>query len=180
VELAEMIRQAEADLKKADTDVDVTDADVHRAQQANAAAKQRQVNMRATLSWLRQQAEHAEQAEQARIVEPTHVEQALVEEQAVIQERFGKPVPEVKQSDLCLMALEHLGRPSTTTEIREYLQREGYTYDQSQIRSALKYLGRKKSAPVESPRTGVWRLTRPNPPELPTATMTLNGTGRSP
>jgi hypothetical protein len=182
-----MIRQAEADLKKADANVDVTRADLERAQAAHVAARQQQSNMRATLEWLNHQAEQPKTVESVKSAEII-VEEHRVRPSAVVAvehrvrpsavaERFGRPVPSVKQSDLCLMALEHLGRLSTTTEIREYLQSEGYTFDQDQVRSSLKYLGRKKPALVESPRTGMWRLTRPTPTEQVEPEVALNGSG---
>lgn len=170
MELAEMIQRAEADLRTAEADVDVTHADVDRAQAALAAARDRHASMRATLNWLRQLGDQPEEDDQAKTPEPV-----LDAEPVLVEERFGKPVPAVTQSDRCLQALERLGRPSTTTEIRENLAHQGYVYDQSQVRSAMKYLARKRSALVENPRTGMWRLTRADARD-----PALNGSGGGP
>jgi multidrug resistance efflux pump len=74
------------------------------------------------------------------------------------------------QTDLAIHALRQLGGQSSTVQIREVLEEAGYKYDQTQIRSALKYLAKKRNPPVEATGGGTWRLLEeidyvPNEPE---------------
>lgn len=150
--LAEMVAKAEADLRAADSDAEVAKAEVERATAAYGAARQHQANMRATLEWLRiQHRDHSMLP--ATVPEVTHLRPAKPG-----RTLFGKPAPRVSQADLCLQALEELGRPATTTEVRDKLAAGGHQYETAQVRSALKYLTRKKDAPAESIKPGVWRL----------------------
>jgi hypothetical protein len=175
--LTQMLREAEADLRKADSEVELTQAEIQRAQEANAAARQRQANMRATYDWLSQRLkDHSDDDLSASVAESTspQVKQtasipAQESDSAVVADSqvaptskrvFGKPVPQVTLSSLTEEALEKLGRAATTREVRIKLQEDGHQYDQDQVRHALKYLARKKSSPVENPKLGVWQLRR--------------------
>jgi hypothetical protein len=182
--LTQMVAEAEVDLRKADSEVELTQAEIERAQEANAAARQRQANMRATYDWLRQRLkDHPDDKPSASVAEPTPTEVKQPEPQVKLPESeraqksksapvadariapstrkvFGKPVPEVTLSSLTLEALEQLGRAATTAEVRLKLRENGHPYDQGQVRHSLKYLTRKQSSGVENPRVGVWQLRR--------------------
>jgi hypothetical protein len=182
--LTQMVMEAEADLRNADSEVELTQAEIERAQEANAAARQRQANMRATYDWLSQRLkDHPDDKPSTAVGEltPTKVtqpeprvklpesERAQTPESDPVAEAriapstrkvFGKPVPEVTLSSLTVEALEQLGRAATTAEVRLKLQENGHQYDQGQVRHSLKYLARKQSSGVENPRVGIWQLRR--------------------
>lgn len=174
--LTQMLREAEADLRKADSEVELTQAEIERAQEANAAARQRQADMRATFDWLRQRLKDHPDDLSASVAESTSTQvkqtasiPAQESDSAVVADSqvaptsrkvFGKPVATVTLSSLTQEALEKLGRAAKTSEIRIKLLEDGHQYDQDQVRHALKYLARKKSSPVENPQPGVWQLRR--------------------
>ena len=98
---------------------------------------------------------------------------------------FGKPMPEVTLTQLCVDALERFGRPANTKQVREKLARDGHEYGQGQVRATLKYLSTKPNAPVECIKPGVWQLREagaqaPLTPEPLTAVPAMNGTGGRP
>ena len=92
---------------------------------------------------------------------------------------ISMPTATMNQSELCLWALQQAGQPLSTTEIRLALEREGYSYTQMQVRSALKYLARKKPPRVAG-TGGTWQLPRADvltlvTPAAVTGTPALNG-----
>jgi hypothetical protein len=167
-----MLQKAEEDLQAARANVSLTEAEIERARLANVAAIEQLTHMEATCEWLRQLLrDHPEEPVGTQTAEPKSApagEQAASspvqgrdEAPAPVPVLFGKPVPEVTQTDLCLYALERLDRPVTTKEIREFLQKEDHQFSQAQVRSTLKYLAnRRKPSLVESTQPGVWRLRR--------------------
>ena len=51
---AQMLEEAEADLRKANTNVELREDDMRTAQAAHAAAREQQAKMQATCDWLRE------------------------------------------------------------------------------------------------------------------------------
>lgn len=93
---------------------------------------------------------------------------------------FGKPAPEVAQTDLCLQALRSISRAATTKEIRDRIAREGHELDTDKVRNALRYLSTKKPPLVTTKSgSGMWRLVNPAPTVLvdPANISALNGEG---
>ena len=122
------VRELEVELRRLDLDAETKRTDAERAQAEYDAVLTQQVTVRRMLEWARKK-----QAQQ--VEEPT-----LPEDSPVLEAELVSP----PQTDLCIRALMQIGRPATTAEIRERLQRAGYQYDQTQLRSAMKYLSRKK------------------------------------
>jgi hypothetical protein len=152
--LTETMRQkAEADLQQAE-------ADAQAARIALAEAETRLTEIRAVCDWL-QNFSNPEDGES-----PPGL-------------RFGRPIPDMPNTNRCLSALEQIGRPASNAEIREWLRRDGHDLEQWQVRGSMKHLAKKKPPVVESIRPGVWRLRAEQAatPFLPTAVPALNGAG---
>jgi hypothetical protein len=144
----DMMARAEADLRDAENASASAQARAEAAQADAATAAQRAKEMRAVLDWLR--------AQQAQPQVRANVTGEAQESQAT---RFGRPVPETSNTDLCLAVLESFGKPATTRQIRDRLVREGHDLTVPQVRGAMRYLARKNSSPVETtPGSGLWRL----------------------
>jgi hypothetical protein len=144
--LNELLSKAEADLVAKRSAVEQWRADAERANAGLAAAEQDADRMEDTCAWLRAEIAAREGGEAA---EPSA--RPLL---------FGKPMPETPQTDLCLEAIGKLGGSGSNKQIRSLLAREGHDLSLEQVRGSLKYLSKKKDAPVESPSLGEWRLTR--------------------
>ncbi len=163
---SEALKEAEADLKKANMNVELRQADVDRAQAACADAREQQAKIQGTCDWLRERLrdqpdEEAAVASAPRLASLPATPAAksvpgLTAPSASHGMLFGKPMPEVTNTGLCLRALEQLGKPSTTKEVREQIERDGHKLDQGQVRGTLKYLAGRKDAQVENPESGVW------------------------
>lgn len=167
----DMLAAAEADLKKANTNVDLRRADVDRAQAAYADAREQQAKMQATCDWLRERL--GDHREEATVVPDSGPTPAATSKPALAPTGmlFGKPMPEVTNTGLCLRALEQLGKSATTKEIREKIRELGHELDQGQVRGSLKYLASRRNSPVENPESGVWLLRRSS--ETPSAGATV-------
>jgi hypothetical protein len=80
--------------------------------------------------------------------------------------RFGRPVPEVAQTDLCMRALGERGRSMNARDISEWLARQGVMaedgrpYNPVRLRSTLKHLSRQGKV-VSAGKPGLWRLPAP-------------------
>ena len=167
----DILKQAEADFQAAREELAAAQEQVKVAQEREQTAFARTQEMQAVLDWVQRHSPLDTGVTAApEPSSPTAAEPSM---------RFGKPVAEVSNTDLCLRVLESLGRPATTTEIRERLAREGYDLNQEQIRGALKYLARKAPSPVEtSTGSGVWKLKDAGHPSRPSDRPALNGAGR--
>jgi hypothetical protein len=178
----DLLAAAEADLRKANTNVEVREADVARAQAAYADAREQQTKMQATCDWLRERM-HEVSGEEATVLAPAaetapaHVTKSVPGPSGTL---FGKPMPEVTNTGLCLRALELLGKPATTREIRAKVRELGHELDQDQVRGSLKYLAGRKDSPVENPEMGVWLLQRSDGTAPSGASAgQMNGTARA-
>ncbi len=172
-----MLAAAEADLRKANTNVELRQADVERAQAACTEAREQLAMMEATCAWLRDRLRELpaeDDAVVAEAAEPTPAE-ATKPAPAPAGTLFGKPMPEIPNTQLCLRALEQIGKPATTREVRDKVRESGHQLDQDQVRGSLKYLAGRKDSLVENPEPGVWLLRK----DSGTATvMLLNSAAR--
>lgn len=154
----DMIKQAEADLQEAQAELAVAQELTRAAQERERSAIARAREMHAVLDWLQQ---HRQMEERA----PATSADAVPAAAAIT--RFGKPVPEVAQTELCLRMLKNLGRTAATKEIRDRLARDGHEFSVDQIRGTLKYLsGKTPPQVVTKPGSGVWRLRTAGAPVL--------------
>jgi hypothetical protein len=170
----DMLAKAEADLRAADADVEITQAELEKATAANAAAIERQANMRATREWVRQLRPSGEPvAPGAPATRPAPARTPAAA--GTTRKLFGKDMPVTPLTQLSMETLEKLNRSASTKQVRESLARDGHEYSQSQVRGALKYLAGKKNPPIESTKPGVWRLRRVNPPAPFTPEPTVSG-----
>jgi hypothetical protein len=179
----DLLAVAEADLRRANTNVEVREADVARAQAACAEARDQQAKMRATCDWLRERLSEVSDEEAAVDSQAAQPEPAPAQVTKSVPvpsgTLFGKPIPEVTNTGLCLRALEQLGKPATTREIREKVRELGHQLDQDQVRGSLKYLAGRKDSWVENPEKGVWLLRREDGTGPMRATVpTINGAVR--
>lgn len=180
---AQVLEKVEADLRAADADVEVTQADMERAVAAHAVAVEQQAHMRATHEWVRQQARDPSGVPALSHTPPAQpiLPPGLA---APVKPRklFGKDMPATPLTQLSMETLEKMGRSASTKQVRESLARDGHEYSQSQVRAALKYLAGKKNPPIESTKAGVWRLrTNDAPVPFKSAGVTvMNGAGRTP
>jgi hypothetical protein len=164
----DIMARAEADLRDAEASAVAAQARADAAQADADSAAKRATEMRAVLGWLRAQSESRP---------PAEASGSGQEQQSGL--RFGRPIPDTSNTDLCLQVLESFGRAATTKEIRNRLAQEGHDLSQEQVRGALKYLaGKKTDSPVETtPGSGLWRLRgMRRPGVLPAA----NGAGGRP
>jgi len=163
--VTEIMKQAEADLKEAETASSAAQSRAIAAQADADAARERVREMRAVRDWLQLHSPSARPPNQAERTETPP------------QTRFGKPVPEVSQTELCVRALESLGGTATNRQIRDRLARDGNDFNLDQIRGTLKYLSRKTPPPVETDAgSGLWRLRRVGT-FVPAGTLPVNGAG---
>jgi multidrug efflux pump subunit AcrA (membrane-fusion protein) len=157
-----MIEQAEADLRQAEAQDEQAEAELRRAEAARAATQAEVAKMRGVLDWLRQHGRPQERPPASPPATP------------------DRPAPTMNQSELSLWMLGKLGGSASTTAIRENLEREGYPYDQTKVRAALKYLARKGKIHGSS---SAWSLpgtdaAAPFPAAAMTGILALNGAGR--
>jgi hypothetical protein len=177
ITVTDLLKRAQAEAQEATAAREAAQARAAAAvADANAAVAHEEATHK-TVAWIQQQttepAAPVERTEQAdRVPAPTAT-------------RFGRPVPEVPQTELCRRVLEDLGRPASTREIRDRLARDGHELSQSQVRSTLKYMARKPSFGVETETgSGVWRLQRSSAAApfqgdgAVTGIPVLNGAGR--
>src|ERR1039457_4128206 len=152
-------------IQKAATDLREAKADLATAEESSRAAKVREQNayervhaMQAVWDWLQVNGQPEEDLRDPAGNHPaTSVDQAASDDPP--ETRFGKPVPEVANTDLCFQALESLGKTASTKEIRARLARDGRDLSLDQIRGSLKYLSRKTPPLVETASgSGVWRV----------------------
>lgn len=177
----DILRQARTDLEAARADLAAAQEQVRAAREREQSAMTRTQEMQSVCDWLERHIQPAEVPAEVTADTATEVVEAT---RPTAGTRFGRPVPEVTQTDLCLQVLRSLGRPATTKEIRDLLAKDGREITANNVRSTLKYLSRKKPPMVETQvGSGVWRLiddagdvTRP---EL-TGTAGMNGAGRGP
>jgi hypothetical protein len=155
-----MLAAAEGDLRKANTNVELREADLARVRAAHDDALEQQAKMEATVAWLRERARG--QSEEPAVIQAAQPVFASAPDVTPTPggTLFGKPMPEVTNTGLCLRALEQLGKPATTKEIREKIRELGHELGQDQVRGSLKYLAGRGDSPVENPETGVWLLRR--------------------
>ena len=152
MEMTEIRAKAEADLRAAEVRYEAAHSRAVAAQADEAAELENLNRMRAATDWVRGLDQPT--------VPPSPAAQAERPETQP-QTRFGKPVPEVALTELCVRALESFGRQASTTQLRERLSVEGHEFTQTQVRGAMKYLSLKKPPIVETSKgTGVWRLSR--------------------
>jgi hypothetical protein len=166
--MTDIMKQAEADLKEAEAASGAAQSRAAAAQADADAARERVREMRAVWDWLQA---HDQQAQSPTQTERTDTPPAM---------RFGRPVPEVAQTDLCLQALEDLGGTATNKQVRDRLVREGHDVNLDKVRSTLKYLSRKTPPSVETEvGSGLWRLrvVRKSAPFVSAGTQTMNGAG---
>jgi hypothetical protein len=171
---ADIVARAEAQLKDAEAAAVAAQARADAAQADAAVAAQRAKEMRVVWEWLRTQSESPSPAESS----------GSAQELAAM--RFGRPVPETANTDLCFRALETFGRPATTREIRDRVVQAGHDLEVGQVRGAMRYLARKSTSPVETtPGSGLWRLrdaqqAGPVQPGSPAVLPAANGAGGRP
>jgi len=173
--MTDIMKQAEADVKAADSNRDAAVARATAAQADAVAAQKHAEEMHAVREWLRRL--HSEPTEPdvwvetARTVKRTETAPAT---------RFGKPVPEVALTDLCRQALEDLGGTARNRQICDRLVRDGHDVNLDKVRSSLAYLSRKTPPVVATdPGSGIWRLLHVNTSRsfVPAVTVPVNGTG---
>jgi hypothetical protein len=186
-DVSRVLMEAEADLRQAQADYEEAHSRLAAAQANDDAALERLKEMQTVRDWL-------EQRDQARRGVQTRMDLAKTENRAIFEKpgeivtRFGKPIPEVANTDLCLKVLESFGKPATTKQIRDRLARDGHELSQAQVRGSLKYLSRKKPPPVTTTSgSGLWKLRRPSlssghmvDPVAMLSTSTVNGHGEEP
>jgi hypothetical protein len=174
--IAAMLEAAEADFRKALTNVELKESELARAHAAHAQAQEQLARMEATCAWLRERAQELSTEDDAGAVEaPESVSaEAAKPGAAPTRKRFGKPVPEITNSDLCVRALEQIGKAATTRDVREKIREFGYELDQEQVRGSLKYLAGRKDGIVQNPQPGVWLLRKEG-----TAAPSGNGAART-
>lgn len=150
VTVTEILRRARAQAQEATAAREAAQARAAAAAADADAAVDHEKAMQAVLAWVEQQA-----------TEPASPPEPAAQAPPPVATRFGRPVPEVTQTELTLRVLEDLGRPASTKEIRDRLARDGHVLSQNQVRSTLKYMARKPDSPVETETgSGVWRLSR--------------------
>lgn len=167
--MTDIMRQAEADLKEAEAASNAAQSRAIAAQADADAARERAREMRAVCDWLRV---HNQPTETPTRAEPSERREASA------TTRFGRPVPEVTQTDLCLQALADLGGTATNRQVRDRLARDGHEVNLDKVRATLKYLSRKTPPPVDTEvGSGLWRLrAAPTTPSFVTAgTPPMNG-----
>jgi hypothetical protein len=165
------VRELEVDLKRLDLDAEAKRTALEHAQAAYEAVVAERATVRGMLDWAIKKL--PVQADAAEVV----LEPAAVSVQA---HAFRQPgtTEQPTQTDLAVHALRQLGGRANTAQVRERLEQAGYQYDQTQIRSALKYLAKKKNPQVEGLGPGEWRLLGEVEyvPDEPTAVPDMNGT----
>jgi hypothetical protein len=170
--MIEIITQAESDLRDAETASAAAQSRAIAAQADAEAALERVREMRAVREWLRAHSQPVDTAGQAAGPEQPKESAAT---------RFGRPVPEVALTDLCLQALETLSGTATNKKIRDHLVRDGHDVGLDQVRSSLSYLSRKKPPQVQTDvGSGLWRLLRTagTPAPFAASSPSINGAGR--
>jgi multidrug resistance efflux pump len=174
------VRELEVELKRLDLDADAKRAGLERLQADYDAVIAEQATVRGMLDWTRKkQAAESASAESAESTVTAdlngHGTLAAVAPAAVQPEEAE---PEA-QTELCIKVLTQLGRPAETAEIRRHLEQAGYTLNQTQVRSALKYMAAKKNPRVQSIRPGLWVLTGASFPAVPALIPAMDGAGGS-
>lgn len=150
MDITEMIAQAEADFERAEADLLAAQDQTRVAKEREEHARMRAREMQAVRDWLRTQQAVDEQATKA-TGSPTQLNGSAT------PMRFGRPVPEVPQTDLCLRVLRNFRRPASTKEVRDRLALEGHEVEVDKVRSSLRYLSTKKPPLVATNTgTGVW------------------------
>jgi hypothetical protein len=173
VDMTEIKAKAEADLKAAEARYEAAHSRSIAAQADEAAELENLNRMRAATDWVR----GLDQPAEPQIPAPAELAQGP---QTRPRTMFGKPVPEVTVTELCLGALESFGRQASTKQIRERLKAEGHELTQTQVRGAMKYLLSKKPPMVETSKgTGVWRLSKAAKSAATSFTPAASATGVS-
>ena len=150
VTVSEILKRARAEAQEATAAREAAQARAAAAIADADAAVEREKSALAVQAWVEQQA-----------TKPVPPAEPVGEAPAPGAMRFGRPVPEVTNTERCLHVLEALGRPASTTEIRERLARDGLELSQTQVRSTMKYMARKPAFGVTTETgSGVWRLNR--------------------
>jgi len=167
----EAVRELQVELKRLDLDAETKRAALERAQADYDTVMAEQATVREMLTWASKRLPVQDVVE----VTPTLRVQAYASRQLSVA---GPPA----QTDLAIQALRQLGGSATTVQVREQLEQAGYQYNQTQIRSALKYLARKNNPEVEATGPGAWRL-RSGTEDVPLTsahTPAMYGIGGSP
>jgi hypothetical protein len=152
-DLAEIIKQADADVEEQEALVASADARAAAAQADAAAAREKLAEARIVLEWLRRRG-HAQP-----VAAPMGEHNGHAQSEPPM--RFGRPVPEEPLTDKCQEVLEALGGTATNKQITDRLIRDGLDVDLDKVRGTLKYLSRKKMPPVTTEKgSGLWRLVR--------------------
>lgn len=171
---SEMLRQAEADLDAAKAELAAAQEQVKAAQERAQSALARTQEMQSVWTWLQR---HLQPEERVAAASAASVSAATIR-----PTRFGKPVPEVPQTELCLRVLADLGgRSASTKEIRDRLARDGHELSLDQVRATLKYMSKKTPPAVETATgSGIWRLKEGAVavPLEPVGAPVMNGAGR--
>jgi len=149
IEWSDVLLKAAADRDAANSEVERLRAEAARINAALANAEQAADRMEATYSWLT--SVPSGHGQNRGLGAHTGI--------AAQAQRFGKPIPETANTDLCVRALAKLGGRAKTVPIREYLARQGHELTQEQVRGSLKYLSKKKpNPPVLIVGIGEWAI----------------------
>lgn len=146
--LAEIIKQAEADVQEQETLLASAQARVAVAQADEAAARDKLEKAHIVLEWLTQRSQGQAEAPP---------EKQADEPKPKPQMRFGRPVPEGDSKlNKILEALIVLGGAASNKQISSHVD-----MSPDHVRGLLKYASGKSDPPVATePGSGVWRLTR--------------------
>lgn len=151
--LAELLKQAEADVQEREALVASAETRLAVAQADVASASAGLTEARIVLDWLRRrngsQPAEAPPATQRDRPHPPHM-------------RFGKPVPDgPSKLEQCLDALEDLGGAASNKQISNRLLRDGIVIKPEHVRGLMKYASDKTPPLVTTERgSGIWRLAR--------------------
>jgi hypothetical protein len=159
----DIIRHAQEQLDRAKAELAASQEQLRAAQQREENALARVREIQTVWDWLQVNG-HEEEREEATSRHDEEVPEAASTETGPDvgqgqQTRFGRPVSEEANTDLCLRVLASFGRPASTKEVRDRLARDGHDLNTDQVRGSLKYLARKKEPQVETATgSGVWRF----------------------
>ncbi len=147
----EAVRELEVELKRLELDGEAKRTALERAQSDYEAVMAEQMTVRRMLDWATKKL-----PVQAVIGEAKLAPVAMTIRAHTIRSHGIAEQP--TQTDLAIQVLKQLNGRANTAQIRERLEEAGYQYNQTQVRSALKYLAKKKNSPVEATGAGEWRL----------------------
>jgi hypothetical protein len=146
------VRELKVELKRLDLDAEAKRTTLDRAQAEYEAVMAERATVRGMLDW----AVKKVPVQELELPEPL-LEMRRVNVSAPVSPPPGA-IERPAQTDLAIHALRQLGGRASTAQVRELLEGAGYQYDQTQVRSALKYLANKKNPQVEAAGVSMWRL----------------------